>query len=107
MKRFLVFSGSDYYPCGGFDDFTGGYDTLDAAIEALRAARSDWGQVIVDGTIIARSRDSYRAPFTWGLVGAEPERESAKWAQKTTNTDLHTIDLFGTKLYTDREIKKL
>ena len=33
MKRYLVFSGSDHYPDGGWYDFRGDADTLDEAID--------------------------------------------------------------------------
>lgn len=32
MKRFLVFKGNNYYPCGGMDDFKGDYDSLKEAV---------------------------------------------------------------------------
>ena len=31
---FLLFSGEDYYPNGGAEDFLGKYDSIDAAIDA-------------------------------------------------------------------------
>jgi hypothetical protein len=31
MKRFLLFSGDDFYPNGGWDDFSGDFDTVEAA----------------------------------------------------------------------------
>lgn len=34
MKRFLVFAGSEYYPCGGWEDFVGDYDTVEEAMAA-------------------------------------------------------------------------
>lgn len=34
MKRYLVFTGENYYPSGGWDDFVGDYDDLKAAIAA-------------------------------------------------------------------------
>lgn len=33
MKRYLVFSGDDYYPCGGMDDFEIDFDNEDEALE--------------------------------------------------------------------------
>lgn len=29
MKRFLVFAWEQYYPCGGFNDLVGNYDTYE------------------------------------------------------------------------------
>jgi hypothetical protein len=44
-KRFLVFAGDGYYPCGGFNDYKGTADTLDEAKELLRLFFKDnsWG----------------------------------------------------------------
>jgi hypothetical protein len=37
MKRYLLFSGWDYYPRGGWNDFKGSFDTVDKAKQALNA----------------------------------------------------------------------
>ncbi len=34
MKRYILFSGISYYASGGFNDFTGTYDSLKDAIKA-------------------------------------------------------------------------
>jgi hypothetical protein len=34
MKRYLVFQFDQYYPSGGWSDFTGAYDTLTQALKA-------------------------------------------------------------------------
>jgi hypothetical protein len=44
-KRFLVFRGNQYYPAGGFADFTGSFDTLDEAIESF-PQKYDWGEIV-------------------------------------------------------------
>jgi hypothetical protein len=31
MKRYLVFGGDNYYPCGGWDDLLGEFDNLEDA----------------------------------------------------------------------------
>lgn len=31
MKRYLVFSFDQYYPCGGWNDFKGSFDTYEEA----------------------------------------------------------------------------
>ena len=46
MKRFLVFSGTRYYPRGGWDDFRGDFDEQAPAIDAARAEKDDWAQVV-------------------------------------------------------------
>lgn len=48
MKRYLVFSGSQYYPSGGWEDFINDYDNLQ---EAETKAKSEagvcqWAQVV-------------------------------------------------------------
>ena len=42
-KRYMAFAGANYYPCGGWNDFIGFFDTVE---EAKEAARGDWRQVI-------------------------------------------------------------
>lgn len=46
MKRFLVFAGANYYPCGGWKDFYGSYDTKDEAQEAIAEQDFDWNEII-------------------------------------------------------------
>ena len=46
MKQFLVFAMDTCYPCGGWYDFVGAYDTLDEACQALRATSWDFGHVV-------------------------------------------------------------
>ena len=47
MKRFLVFSGYDYYPCGGWDDFLGAFDSIEEArAAAAKEAPSNWTQIV-------------------------------------------------------------
>ena len=49
MKRYLVFSGSNWYPEGGSRDFVGDYDTLEVAKNSLIAfpelASWDWWEI--------------------------------------------------------------
>ena len=45
MKRYLLFSGSDYYPAGGWDDFINSFNTLieaRAAGEESNKEDKDW-----------------------------------------------------------------
>jgi len=44
IKRFAVFSGSNFYPCGGWNDYQSSYATLDEAVEALNAG--DWRHIV-------------------------------------------------------------
>jgi len=56
VDRFLLFSGSRYYPQGGWADFVGSFVSAEAAIAAVvpAVARTDWWQVIdgVTGEVI-------------------------------------------------------
>lgn len=36
MKRFGLFQFNNYYPCGGWDDFKGAYDTEKEARQAIQ-----------------------------------------------------------------------
>ncbi len=44
MKRFAMFSGSFYYPCGGVDDCQGSYLTLEEAKAGVPQYR-DWAHI--------------------------------------------------------------
>jgi hypothetical protein len=52
MKRYLLFAGAQYYPCGGWDDLEGDFDTLEEAREAAKhspiklAPEYDWTQIV-------------------------------------------------------------
>lgn len=46
MKRYAVFAGEQYYPCGGWGDYQGSYDTHDEAFAAAGAGKSDWFEVV-------------------------------------------------------------
>ena len=48
---FALFAGHDYYPAGGWDDFRGVYESVEAAEAAFRAgdpdeSRWEWGHVV-------------------------------------------------------------
>jgi hypothetical protein len=45
MKRYLVFEGYNYYPCGGGDDFASAFDSLEEAKQATDASEEDWAHV--------------------------------------------------------------
>jgi len=62
MKRYLVFSGANYYPLGGWEDLKSSHDTIPDAIRQIQediilgldADSCDWGQIadIENGIII-------------------------------------------------------
>jgi len=59
MKRFLVFTGDEHYPNGGWDDFVGSFDTLAEAMDRLILKRADWGQIVDSQTGDIIKRTSY------------------------------------------------
>lgn len=50
MKRFLLFVGEEYYPCGGWHDFRGAFDTAEeakrAVFEPRDSANGFWWHVV-------------------------------------------------------------
>lgn len=54
-NRFMLFSGDNYYPGGGFNDHRGSYPTLDAAKNAFNNLQdlNEWAHIVliaVDGS---------------------------------------------------------
>ena len=50
-KRFLAFTGENYYPCGGWNDFCGSFDSLDEAKTATRPTGAlndyrEWAHIV-------------------------------------------------------------
>jgi hypothetical protein len=46
MKRFMLFSGRNYYPKGGMQDFRGSFDTLEEAeSENRKSLGTDWWEI--------------------------------------------------------------
>jgi hypothetical protein len=43
---FLLFCGDRYYPLGGAEDYKGQYATLEDAVEAGKASRHDWYNIL-------------------------------------------------------------
>lgn len=43
---FLVFAGNYYYPYGGWRDFTGSFETLEAAKNYTQSIGADWVQIV-------------------------------------------------------------
>lgn len=46
MKRFILFAGYTYYPCGGADDMRGSFDTLLEATTQAATTHCDWWHVL-------------------------------------------------------------
>ena len=47
---YYLFAGEWYYPLGGYRDFQGAFETLEAA--AIAAAPFDWAHIVHDGKIV-------------------------------------------------------
>ena len=67
MKRFLLFSGDEDYPCGGIEDFVRGFSSPESIEQHLRALdkkgdKPDWSNVldIKTGTKYHIDRDTYQ-----------------------------------------------
>ena len=57
MKPYLLFYGSRYYPCGGWSDFQGEFDTVEEAKAAFMCADDErmeggeqWAQIVCTKT---------------------------------------------------------
>lgn len=48
MKRFLLFAGDNYYPCGGTYDLIGDFDTQEEAEAATGVC--DWAHILDTAT---------------------------------------------------------
>lgn len=43
---FLLFAGDIYYPGGGWKDYRGTYDTLEAALDAYSKTECEWYEIV-------------------------------------------------------------
>ncbi len=47
MKRYLIFAGASYYPCGGWKDLVADSDNLETAKDyIIRFVYSDWVHIV-------------------------------------------------------------
>jgi hypothetical protein len=46
MKRYLLFSWSDYYPQWGFRDFCGDFDTIEECEIYVKSKDYDWVDIV-------------------------------------------------------------
>ena len=59
MRRYLLFSGDNYYPSGGWRDYKGAFTTINDAFEFLASVSTkDWWQIVdtFDQTIVRESQ---------------------------------------------------
>ncbi len=54
MNEYLVFIGEDYYPSGGWDDFSGYFESSEKAKEYIKSFDPDhkWAHVVKNGEIV-------------------------------------------------------
>jgi hypothetical protein len=43
---YLLFSGSDYYPQGGMDDFQGEFESMEGAKQFFEKNKDDWAHIV-------------------------------------------------------------
>lgn len=52
---FLLFAGYQYYPAGGWADYSGSYQTLEEAKAAFGPTKHTWAHIVHEGRIVADS----------------------------------------------------
>lgn len=67
MPRYLLFGGDTYYPGGGWEDYRGGFDSVEDALRAA-ARGSDWWHIVdlESGRIIEDQEGSRRKGTSLG-----------------------------------------
>lgn len=74
MKRYLLFSGEDYYPIGGWKDFIGDFDSAEEAKSSLpvpgKMVCPDWFHIVdtYTKTIVAIGELKQDGPIAVGWV---------------------------------------
>lgn len=77
MKRFLIFTGSTYYPSGGIADLIGSAETLSEAVEVLRLGDitlDEFGIVIGDLFSFAHVYDVKEERIALGMTDSDVGR---------------------------------
>lgn len=86
-EKYLLFAFEDYYPCGGWEDFQGKFESLDDAIEFLKKMEYvEKAHVVYENKIIFKVHlgDPYcRRDKDLGIVG--------KWIEEDENGDVKRI----------------
>lgn len=71
--KFTLFSGSAFYPCGGWEDFKGQFDTIEAAKLWLQKESPDatfkWAHIVHDDKIILWASSSDNDCPVYGEYG--------------------------------------
>ena len=61
MNRYLLFKGNDYYPCGGWNDFSGFFASIEDAKSTLSTELydgSDWWHIVDSQTMQVVEKDN-------------------------------------------------
>jgi hypothetical protein len=61
MKPYLLFAGDDYYPCGGWQDYKGDFNSESEAMEYLANAHCGWWHIVHGGYIYKSGRKKNNA----------------------------------------------
>ena len=69
MKRYLLFYGDGYYPCGGWNDFHGDFDSLDDAIATAETGNTPMNPKFDWAHIVDTTQHETSMPHTWMRVG--------------------------------------
>ena len=68
MKRYLLFTGNSYYPCGGVEDFVKSFESMEAITQHLEQLKSiyntpDWCNALDTHTGTKYHIDSWTFKF--------------------------------------------
>jgi hypothetical protein len=57
MNEYLVFIGNIYYPSGGWDDFSGYFESIEKAKEHIKSfdPAYKWGHIVRNGEIVIKA----------------------------------------------------
>lgn len=60
MNEYLVFLGDDFYPCGGWEDFRGDFDSLEEALNYIKSQEPNysWAHVVYKNKVIKTATTS-------------------------------------------------
>jgi len=71
MKDYLVFLGENYYPYGGWEDFSADFDSLEESINYIKSHDGDiWAHVVYKNKIIknAISHTKNLREYSWKFM---------------------------------------
>lgn len=74
MKRYLLFVGIDYYPCGGWGDFEGSFHTIEEAREQINREWGEWYEIVdteapnLKEAVVAKGEIHYYGDRQYGKI---------------------------------------